>query len=210
MKSDCTAGEKALQLLTQLGAKPEKEIFPNSPADDFFNVICRFDNGARVGVMSIFHQGQQKFFFITLSDGMSHQDIYWCLTLGIFSALAFGSALHQAHNSRDIYSVYDKTIIDIRFKLKYVNRHLRKAQRKFHNVEAKYLHALISKSKKGNAQSVAEKDTCELQQKADFCLERFCEVFTLQQELIADLQDAIHANASTAETLQCFESTTQH
>lgn len=204
-----TDGEMVLQLLEQLGARPEKEIFLDSPVDDFFNVIQRRADGTRVGVLSVFHEGIEKIFFTVLRDGMSHHDLFICLTIGLLSALAFGSKYRLIASSRKRYSRYEKEIEILQYKLKYTERRLRRSKRALRNAEGRLQRSHQVQRLYGDW-TVSDIDKRNLEKEADFRKEAFCDTYKLEQDLVGALQDAIHADAEGKEVLDNFTSATKH
>src|SRR3989344_2841453 len=110
------------------------------------------------------------------------------------------------YNPKKAYSFFDEDIFIIRYELRYTNRRLKSVQREFHYVEGKFHRVLMENAKDKERHS--EEVVNQLRQEADFCMERFCNLYKFQQHLVRKLEDHIHADAESKELLHNFKSST--
>lgn len=114
------------------------------------------------------------------------------------------------YNPNRAYSFYSAVIANIQRKLKYTSRYLKKTQKAFHYAEGRLHRALISQHKDDDGRIISEEALRFLRQEADLKMEQFCDAFKLRERLVAELQDAIHADRASKEKLHNFSTTTEH
>lgn len=207
MKNRQEDTELVLSLFEQLGIVPEKEIFLDSQAEDFFNVVAVDKDGSKRGVIALnFPNGKQIPLFVELSDDMTHEALYMSISIVLFTATVFADYVFETRRGKDksVYSAYEPVLGETRQRLLYVNRRLRRVQKRFHDAEGKLHRALMLKAKKTTNNVISEESMYELEARADECMQEFCETFALHQRLSDDYKEIQQKDAHGKKILETF------
>ena len=194
------ATQRVLSLLKHFQMSPEREVAPESPAEDFFNVIAQMKDKTRAGALLLrMPSGKQLQLFIELRDNMTHDDVLLSMSTAISYAAALADGLPDVRTPKGMFSCYERPMQELLRQLKYISRRLRRMQKKFHNAEGRYHRALQIPANHLNCAHTA--DLFALQKRADEYMTMFCDTFRFRQQLVGNLQDIIHQDAAGKEQL---------